>query len=269
MKKVVKLLVCLVICFSVSGCFSFSNVYTRNSTNELGACKDCVSVISIEGLVDNVEKTMKKVNAVSGNYELINTKQTFNVSFDAITKNKRIDWDLYAKTVSDNKEISIYFKDKNFYIIYPNNGANVILKDKVTNLVTEFKSSLDALNATYNKENFENMLTGDKLEGFDFVGMRQNATYVVNEDGSYIIKYNENDLEWELDISNQYLITQIRCKAINFNSTLNITYPKTLSITYPMGLDFLTLDIDEVKELLEVDSFAQIIDKDLKEKNDK
>jgi hypothetical protein len=207
---------------------------------------------------------MDTVSAISGTYELINTKQTFNITFDAIVKDKRADWDLYAKTSFDDKEVTIYFKDNKFYVIYPNNGANVIIKDTISNLVIEADDTLDKLNATYNEDNLENLISGDKLAGFNFIGMKESATYVKNDNNTYTISYTENDLNWEYDISSNYLIVETRCNAINFNSTLVFTYPETVSITYPMGLDFLTVNIKDVKNVLEITSFAELIDPSLK-----
>lgn len=263
MKKIAKVLSCLAMIFALTGCFS--DIYTRTNTNNFTECSECVNPTNITTLVSNVETMMRKVGAINGSYELTNTKDTYKIEFETIVKDKRVDWDLYAKTMYKNKEILIYFKDQKFYIIYPNNGANVIIKDDIVDLVEEAEDTLKKLNATYNEENLEDMLVGDKLTGFNFEGMKESATYVVNSNGTYTITYVENSLEWQYDISSNYLITETRCSANNFNSTLIFNYPSELSITYPMGLDFLTVDIEDVKKLLEIDSFAELIDEDLKE----
>lgn len=266
MKKVVKVLCCVALCFSFCGCFT--KLYTRDIVNGI-ECENCKSVTDIASLTYNVENVMNSVDAVKIDYTLTNTKKTFNIYFEAITKEKRIDWDLYAKTNIDGKDILFYFKDTKFYFIYPNNGANVILKDDITTLVAEAELTLDELNATYNKNNLENMFTGDKLSGFDFEAIREKGTYVTNKDGTYTINFvGEDGLKWQIDISSDYLVSEIRCKAINFNSTMTFDYPDNLSITYPMGLDFLTLDIKEAKDVLKVDSFAEVFDEDLKEKSE-
>lgn len=270
MKKIAKVitlsLIGIATCFSFTGCFS--TLYTREGKNTIkDTCEDCVAVTNIENLVDNVENTMKKVGAVKGTYSLTNTKDTYEVTFDIVIKEKRKDWDLYAITYYKEKDITIYFKDKKFYIIYPNNGANLIMKDSLENLVAETEKSLEKLNATYDKENLSNMMLGDKLEGFEFDLIREKGTYVDNKNGTYTLKFTKNDLEWEYDVASNYLIKEIRCEAVNFNSTMKIEYPENLSITYPMGLDFLTVDIEEVKEILEIKTFAEIIDEDLKETN--
>lgn len=270
MKKIVKLLTLGIIgvttCFSFTGCFS--TLYTREGKNTISeTCNDCVSVSDIKTLTYNVENTMKKVGAVKGVYNLTNTKDTYEVTFDMIIKEKRQDWDLYAITYYKEKDITIYFKDKKFYIIYPNNGANLIMKDSLENLVDEAEKSLDELNATYDKENLSDMMLGNKLEGFEFELIREKGTYVDNGDGTYILKFEKNGLNWEYDIASNYLIKEVRCQAINFNSKMELEYPENISITYPMGLDFLTVDIEEVKEILEIDTFAEILDEDLKENN--
>ena len=263
MKKAMKVLICLLMCFSFTGCFS--SLYTRSANNDLDeVCKECKNVTNIEILVDNVENSMRQVNAIRGNYQLNNTKGTYDITFDIIAKEKRIDWDLYAKVNYDDKDITLYFKNQKFYIIYPNNGANVIIKDSIKNLFIEAEDSLEKLNATYNKDNLNNLMMGDKLEGFNFQGMKETATYTKNKNDTYTITYKENGLEWQYDISENYLIVETRCKAENFDSTLTFDYPNNLSIVYPMALDFLTIDIDEVKDLLDVDSFAEIIDGDEK-----
>ena len=263
MKRIGKLFVCLLMCMLFTGCFS--NVFIRSSTNSLTVCEECSQPTNIDELIDNIKSMMKKIKGISGSYEITNTKNTYQITFDVITKDKRIDWELYSRTIYDDKAVMIYFKDSKFYVIYQNNGANVIMKDSIVNLVEEVQDTLDKLNATYNKDNLENLVTGDKLEGFNFEGMKENATYVENQDGTYTITYLENGLTWEYDISENYLITKTRCSAINFNSTLVFNYPDSIEITYPMGLDFLTLDIGEVKDILKIESFAELIDESLKQ----
>lgn len=264
MNKIVKILSCIAMCFSFTGCFS--TLYTRNATNTIDtSCSGCKEVTNIESLVDNVEYTMNQVDAVRGSYNLVNTKQTFEVNFDIITNDKRVNWDAYATTKIDEKEIVVYLKDSKFYIIYPNNGANVIIKDDIADIVSETEDTLDKLNATYQKDNLKNMMTGNKLEGFIFDEYKEKGTYKVNDNGTYTMFYEDSDLSWEFDISSSYLIEEVRCSAINFNSTLELTYPKDISINYPMGLDFLTVDIGDVKKMLEINSFAELIDEDLKE----
>lgn len=268
MKKIAKFLTLGIIgvatCFSFTGCFS--TLYTREGKNTIKeSCDDCVAVTDIESLVDNVENTMKKVGAIKGDYSITNTKDTYEVNFDVVIKEKRENWDLYAITYYKEKDITIYFKDKKFYIIYPNNGANLIMKDSLENLVIETEKSLDELNATYDKENLSDMMLGDKLEGFEFDLIKEKGSYVDNGDGTYLLKFEKNGLSWEYDVASNYLIKEMRCKADNFNSRMKIEYPKNLTITYPMGLDLLTVDIEEVKEILEIKTFAEIIDEDLKE----
>ena len=263
MKKITKILTCLAMCFSFSGCFS--KVYNRNANNTLTITNEFQTVNDINSLVSNVELMMKKVNGVSGSYTLTNTKDTYVIEFDAITKSKRINWDLSAKTSIDDKEIKMYVKDQKLYLIYPHNGANVILKDDVKDMVVEAKDTLDKLNATYDKENFENIVMGDKLEGLDFSALKEKATYVINDDASYTLTFVDNELVWEYDITTNYLIKEVRCTAINFNSRLVLNYPNQVIVNYPKGLDFLTLDIEDVKSVLEIDSFAQLIDEDLNE----
>lgn len=263
MKKIGKISGLLLICLLFTGCFS--SVFTRKATNPIEVCKDCVEPENIEELIDNIEFAMNKINAIKGTYELTNTVNTYNIEFDLLTKGKRENWDVYAKSYYNDKAITIYFKDAKFYVIYPNNGANVILKDSLKSLVKETQTTLEKLNATYNKENLENLITGDKMAGFNFEGMKESATYSSNEDGTYAITYNENGLVWEYVIDVNYLIRETRCVGATFHSILKFEYPKTLDITYPMGLDFLTLDIDEVKDILKVDSFAQVLDENLKD----
>lgn len=270
MRKVAKFLavgvLTLVTFFSSSGCFS--SIYTRKGENKIEqTCSDCQAVTDIITLVDNIEKTMKQAGAIKGTYKLTNTKDTYDISFDIVLKEKRENWDLYAKTYFKEKDITLYFKDKKFYLIYPNNGANLIMKDSIAKLVVETEQSLDKLNATYDKDNLKNMMMGDKLEGFDFVAIKETGSYVKNSDGTYTIQFVKNSLNWEYDVSSNFLVKEIRCNAENFNSILKFEYPESLSITYPMGLDFLTVDIEEVKEILEIETLAEIIDEDLK--NDK
>ena len=271
MKKVAKILtissLALATCFSSTGCFA--NVYSRKGDNKIEqTCSDCKPVTDIVSLSDNVEKTMKKVGAIRGTYKITNTKDTYNISFDMVLKDKRENWDLYAKTNFKDKDITIYFKDKKFYLIYPNNGANLIMKDSILNLVEETEKTLDKLNATYTKESLKDMMMGDKLEGFDFEDIKSTGSYVVNSDGTYTITLVKDSLTWEYDISSNFLIKETRCSAENFNSVLKFEYPESLSITYPMGLDFLTVDIEDVKEILEIETLAEIIDEDLKNNNE-
>ena len=145
-------------------------------------------------------------------------------------------------------------------LVNPNNGANVILKDSMTNVIGETKTTLENLNAQYNEENLENLLTGDKFEGFDFEMMKNQGTYVT-KDSVYTITLENNGLTWEYDIDkNNYLIVETRCQGDGFNSVLKLNYPKQLSITYPMGLDFLTMNIEDVKDILKVDSFSELLE---------
>ena len=263
MKKIIKVLTCFAMCFSFTGCFS--SLYSRNTTNNIeSTCNSCKEVNNIDALVDNLEYMMNKVNAVKGTYSLTNTKQTFNVNFEAITREEKVDWDLHATTNINDKDVTLYLKDEKFYVIYPNNGANVILKDNITDLVKEAEDTLDKLNATYQKDNLHNIMLGDKLEGFVFDDYREKATYTSNSNGTYTMYFGDSSLEWEFDITSNFLISEARCEARNFTSVLKITYPQDLTINYPMGLDFLTVDIADVKKILEIESFAELIDEDLK-----
>ena len=173
MKKGVKILTCLAMCFSFSGCFS--SLYQRSATNNIETvCSSCKQVDGIETLVENIEKSMNKVNGISGTYDLTNTKSTFHFDFDVVTKDKKINWDLAAKGRQDDTEISLYLKDKKFYIVYPNNGANIILKDDLTKMVKEIEAAFDALNAAYDKDNLKSTVIGDKLEGFGLKEIKEN-----------------------------------------------------------------------------------------------
>ncbi len=263
MKKVIRILTCLVMCFSFSGCFS--KVFNRSASNNLDST-GLAAVGDINSLVSNVETMMKKVNAVSGTYTLTNTKGTYVIEYNALTKDKKIDWDLSAKAKLNDKNVDIYAKNQKLYIIYPHNGANVILKDDIKNVVVEAKDTLERLNATYDRENFSSIVMENKLEGFNFENLKEKATYVKNADNTYTLTFTEDELVWEYDVSSNYLITEMRCVAANFNSKLVVNYPKELTINYPKGLDFLTLDIDDTKDVLEVESFAELIDEDLKNK---
>ena len=80
------------------------------------------------------------------------------------------------------------------------------------------------------------------------------------------VTYFKDDVEWNYYITSNFLISKITSRASNFTSSLTLEYPKTITIEYPNGLDFITLDIDDAKKLLEVDNFAHLIDPDLKEK---
>ena len=82
MKKLFKIAMCLIMCLSFSGCFN--KMYTRNATNDI-KCSSCTSVTDINSLLTNVESSMKSVSAAEIDYELTNTKTTFNIHVDAIT----------------------------------------------------------------------------------------------------------------------------------------------------------------------------------------
>ena len=253
-------------CFSLTGCFT--SIYTRTATNDLpDVCQECKKVNEIDELVDNIKIMMNKVQVMGGEYLLSNTKHTYEITFEAITKDKKLNWDLYATANYNDKEVNIYFKNSKFYIIYPHNSANVIIKDKLENLVVEVEDTLDNLNATYSKDNLDELVLGSKLSGYHFEAMRENGTFTKNNDGSYLIKFHENELEYEYEITSNYLVKESRCKAINFDSVFTFEYPKEVSITYPMGLDFLTTNIKEVKGVLEIDSFAELLDESLKNKD--
>ena len=246
---------------SLTGCMS--SLYTRTASNDFSDTSKCNQVTDINTLVDNVELMMDKTNALTGTYKLDNGKQVYNIEFNAITNKKRIDWDLYAKAKLKDKEVTVYLKNQKLYVIYPNNGANVILKDSMENVVKEASTTLENLDAQYNKEKLESYLTGDKFEGFDFGMMREKGSYVL-KDNVYTITLEHNGLTWEYDISTtSYLIKETRCSADYFDSVLKFSYPKELSITYPMGLDFLTMNIEDVKDILNVNSFSELLQPDI------
>lgn len=261
MKKFIKVMICLLMCFSFGGCFN--KMYKRTTKNTI-ECQDCMVVNNMETLMDNVEKTMDSVDGVKLDYTLVNTKETFKASFDMITTGERRNWDVFSKIHFGDTDMNAYLKDGKLYVIYPHNGANVVLKDDLKAFVNETQDSLDLLNANYDKDNLEEFMLGDKLAGFYFDNLKEKGTYIKNSDGSYLITYKENDLVWEMDVSSKYLFKEVRCSAENFVSVLKFEYPSEVSIEYPMGLDFLTLNIEEAKEVLKVDNFAQIFDKDLK-----
>ena len=50
-----------------------------------------------------------------------------------------------TKVIKETYNNAINRGDKNVYFIYPHNGANVIMKDKITNLVGELDVTLDKL----------------------------------------------------------------------------------------------------------------------------
>ena len=263
MKKIVTVIACLILCLSLGGCFD--KMYTRTDYNTI-KCDNCVTVTNIESLVSNIEKTMNDVSVVRLDYTLVNTKTTFNAKIDIIAKDKRINWDMFAIVNFEETDINIYLKDGKLYVIYPHNGANVILKDDLKKFVKEAETSLNLLNATYDKENLEDFMLGDKLSGFNFDNLKESASYNKNSDGTYLMTYQEPNITWEADFTSNYLTKELRASAENFTSVLKFDYPDELTIKYPMGLDFLTLNIEEVKEILKVDSFAEVIDKDLKSK---
>lgn len=242
-------------------------MYSRSATNNIeSVCSSCKQVNNIGDLLDNVEKVMNKVNGITGTYKLTNTKTTFSFNFNIVTKEKRENWDLSASGSYDNTKVDLYLKDKKFYIVYPNNGAKVILKDNLSTMVKEIELSLDALNATYEKDKLESNILGDKLAGFEFAKLKESSTYVLQENGGYKVTFIKGDVEWNYYITSNFLINKVTSSADNFTSELALEYPKSVSIEYPNGLDFLTLDAQDAKKLLEVDNFAYIIDPDLKSK---
>lgn len=244
-------------------------MYTRTGKNEIKeVCDDCKQVEDIGDLVENLENNMNKIGAMSGKYFLTNTQNSYEINFEFIVKDKRIDWDMQTGFYFDDKQITMYLKDQNIYVVYPNNGANIVVKDQLVDVVDEFEAALDELNASYDKENFPEIMTGDKLAGFNFETLKTIGEYVVNEDGTYTVSYVENDKKWEYDISSNFMFSEIRCEAINFTSKLVLEYPEKLEITYPMGLDFLTVDIEDVKKILEVDSLAELVDPNIKEQGE-
>jgi hypothetical protein len=207
MKKITKVfslgILALVTCFASTGCFA--SLYTRKGENKIEqACTDCKPVTDIFSLVENIEIMMKKVGVIKGNYKLTNTKGTYDISFEAVLANKRENWDVHAKTTYNDKNIEFYTKNKKFYLIYPNNGANLIMKDSLDNLVVETKSTLDNLNVTYDKENLKDLIMGDKLEGFDFEIIKTNASFVQNEDSTYSIRYLKDSLVCEYVVTNNF-----------------------------------------------------------------
>ena len=229
MKKLFKVLGCLVLCLIFGGCFN--KMYTRTATNEI-TCKNCTQVTNVVSLLDNVEKTMNNVSGISFEYVLTNTKKTFTFNADMITNGKRVNWDFKGSVKYDDISLDMYLKDKKLYVVYPHNGANIVMKDSMENFVIEAKESLELLNATYDKENFEEFMLGDKLSGLHFDILKEKATYVKNGDGSYLLRYNEEDVSWEMDITPNYLIKEIRNSASNFNSRMVFSYPKELKIEY-------------------------------------
>lgn len=257
MNKICKAFLTVCMSFSLTGCFSA--LYTKTAANDFSDKSACVEVNDIDNLVDNVENMMYKTNALTGTYRLYTSKQNYSLEFNAITNEKRVDWYLYAKTTMQGKQVSVYLKDQKMYVIYPNNGANVILKDSMENIVKEAKTTLENLNAQYNKEKLENYLLGGKLEGFDFDMMKDIGTFEKKAD-KYTITLTHNNLTWEYDVTlDTFLIVETRCSGEGFNSVLNFNYPKEISITYPMGLDFLTMNIEDVKEILKIDSFSELL----------
>lgn len=239
-------------------------MYSRSATNSLNVCENCKTVDGASTLVDNIEKAMNNVNAVKGSYVLKNTKKTYEFTFDIITKDKKINWDVAARGSFDSKEVSFYLKDKKFYIVYPNNGANIILKDDLTKMVKEIDETLDIMDASYNKKELESIITGSKLSGIDFETIKEHASYQVNSDKTYTVTHTSGTTKFEYIITSNFLIKSMIVTADNFTSTLNLEYPENVKIEYPNGLDFLTLNIEDTKKLLEVDNFAQVIDPDLK-----
>ena len=257
MNKFFKVLTTAFMAFSLSGCMS--TLYSKSATNNFNDTSKTVTVETIDNLVDNVSLMTNKTNALTGTYQLTTNTETYKIEFNAITPQKRIDWNLYAKASVKGKVVSVYLKEGKLYVIYPNNGANVILKDSMTNVIKEAETTLRNLKAQYNEENLENLLIGDKLEGFDFEMMKEKATYEVKTD-KYVITLENAGLVWEYDVDpSTYLIKETRCKGEGFNSVLKFSYPKELTITYPMGLDFLTMNIEDVKKVLEVDSFSELL----------
>lgn len=257
MNKFLKMTMTLLMTLSLAGCMSAT--YTRSAENDFSDTASCVEVNELEDLVNNTHTMMYKTKGITGTYQLHTTKQDYELEFSAVTTDKRLNWSLYAKTVIDDKTINVYLKEQKMYVIYPNNGANVILKDSMSNVVSEAKSTLENLNAQYNQDNLENLLTGDKFEGFDFEMMKEKGSYTLS-DGTYTLTLENNGLVWEYDINAQtYLIEETRCTGEGFNSVLKISYPKKISITYPMGLDFLTMNIEDVKSILEIDSFSDLL----------
>ena len=262
MHKLFKTLMCVGMSLALMGC-SINNIYSRSATNQIeSVCSNCKQVTNVSSLMENVEQVMGKVQAIKGNYELINTKETFEFSYSVITKDKKVNWELSADLKYGDTMIQFYARDKKFYVVYPYNGANVILKDDIQDMVVELEDTLDNLNATYDKDNLSEVVTGDKLAGLDFTLIKENGSYEF-ENGVYVITYVSNGVVWELDISSNFLIKEIRSSASNFTSKAKFEYPETLTITYPNGLDFITLDIADAKNLLEIESFAQLIDPNL------
>ena len=263
MKKIFKAITCAAMCLSLSGCLS--EVYHRSAENNIEeVCSDCAVVANTETLVSNVEKVMRRVGGIRADYTLTNTKSTYNLAFDLILKDEKINWEGAAVANYGDIEVSLYMKDKKLYVVYPHNGANVILKDEMVKTVEELDLTLDTLNVQYDKELLEEIVIGDKFAGFGFDRLSQGATYVENENNTYTIFYRSGGIDWEYDISSNFLITEIRSSANNFTSKLVVEYPEKLTIEYPNGLDVLTLNIEDAKRLLEIDNFANLLDPDTK-----
>ena len=263
MKKSLKVISCLVLCFSLTGCMS--NAYKRSAENNIASvCTSCKNVETIDDLVDNVVLQMNTVNAIKGTYSLTNTKNTYSASFEMITKENRAEWDVYAKANMNDKDVTIYAKNGKLYITYPKNGANLVIKDTYENFLTEMLDSMDKLKATYDKEDFKKLFTGKKLDGLKFDYIRENGSYVKLPDNSYKVTFIENDLEKEYLVTSNFLLKEYKCTGANFSYTIAVEYPSEVTINYPMGLDFLTNNISSVKKVLDVDSFAELIDESLK-----
>lgn len=202
---------------------------------------------SVENIAVNLANTVKRIKGTSfkGTLKIDDKLYEFN---GEIIVNSTIEESLIHIKYKDN---NLYIKDGNVYISYYYNNTNVIVKDELEVFIDEGIIALKSKGIAVDKEDIEKIIKDKTIEdiNYNFISGKMEKV-----DSNFVLKYEEN----KMIIDNNYLVKELFLVKDNVELSLEFEYGK-VDIDMPLGYDLFTINLEEIKELMRVNSMVELI----------
>lgn len=239
MKKVFRFFLLVVGLVVIGGCSNEAVTDISNITYLDGT--------SVENIAINLKNTAKEIKATSFNGTLKINNELYEFNGEIIIDDTIENSIIHIKYKNNN----LYIKEGNVYISYYYNNTNVIVKDELGAFIDEAIIALNSKGITINKEDIEKIIKDKTIEDIDYNFISEKIEKV---DSNFLIKYKGNKMVFD----NNYLVKELFLVKDNVELSLEFEYGK-VKIDMPMGYDLFTLELQDIKALMRVDSMSELI----------
>lgn len=236
MKKIIRYLVVLLCFISLSGC-------TTTSSNNIKVMYDGPN--KEENVLLGVKNSVNQVNNFKFNGNILVDNTNYEIEGKAILKDNIASSIIFIKM----NNIEIYLKDKHVYIGYMYGNTNIILKDDLDIFLEELALILNSKGIKCEIDKVRDFVYNKGISDLDF----SKFNYLGKQEGKYIV----GDSLFKLELNSKYLPSKFNFNKDKIKMNFDIDYSKT-SINIPVGYDIFPLSIGQVKNLLRVDSLADL-----------